>query len=296
MRTIEVALLEDESVRVEQPKVYMGEHRAAELAVTLPPRLLGGFDYYSLHFDLMDSGRQVRTANIYPGAEPGDPEAEAEDGVTAWLAGDVLHCRLPKALTSGSWLRCQAAACVQAEGKCVRIDKSAPFVIAFEGGGGEDCEQLTPYTLGQVERLLAQLDGVKNKLSIDWESLSGALKQFVRERLAAAMAGCGAGVLTAETDGQLIPVAPGVLWRLEFAPGVTQAALVLDDSEATPDYAPEFRLRVVPPEQGAPDLSLQCVGGEPVRMPDAFQFKAGRCYELNILDRMALAASWEVAA
>ncbi|MDR3313899.1 MAG: hypothetical protein LBS96_05510 [Oscillospiraceae bacterium] len=291
MRTIEVALLADEAVEIAQPKVYMGEHLAAELAVTLPERLLAGFDYYTLCFDLMDSGRQACTANIYPGAAPAE-----EGGASAWLAGGVLHCTLPRALTAGSWLRCQVAACVQAEGDCVRMDKSAPFIISFEGGNPADAGLLTPYTAGEVERVLAELDALKSNLVVDWDAMSDALGGILREGMDVAMGGCNTGALTVESDGQLLPVEPGVLWRLEFAPGVSQATLVLDDSGAAAGYAPEFRLRVTPPETGAPTLSLCYVDGQAVTLPDHFQFRAGRCYELNVLDHVALAASWGVAA
>jgi hypothetical protein len=239
----------------------------------------------------MDSGRQACTANIYPGAAPAEG-----GGAAAWLAEGVLHCTLPRALTAGSWLRCQVAACVQEEGDCVRMDKSAPFILSFEGGAQEGGGQLTPYTADEVERVLAELDALKNNLAVDWDAMSGALGEILQAGMDKATQGCGTGILTAESNGQFLPVAPGVLWRLQFAPGVSQAALVLDDSGTAADYAPEFRLRVMPPAEGAPSLSLQYLGGQPVALPDWFQFRAGRCYELNILDHMALAASWAVAA
>ncbi len=293
MRIIEVTLLADESVQVTQPKVYMGEHQAAELAITLPPRLSAGFAYYTLLFDMMDSGRQACTANIYPGEPPTDAE---ESGTCAWLTDGVLHCTLPRTLTTGSWLRCQVAASVQAEGACVRVEKSAPFLIAFEGGGQEGAEQLTPYTFGEVERLLAELDSIKNNLSVDWEAMSGALSSIIEGSMAGALAGCGAGSLTVEANGQILSLTPGVFWRLQFAPGVQQVEIVLDDSDVPADFVPEFRLRVIPPAGGAPALYLHYIGGQPVQLPDHFLFRAGRYYEFNILDRLALASSWEVAA
>ena len=48
MRIIKVVLLDDETVQRDQSVVYMGEHRAAQLQVTLPQRLREGFDYYTL--------------------------------------------------------------------------------------------------------------------------------------------------------------------------------------------------------------------------------------------------------
>ncbi|MDR2526046.1 MAG: hypothetical protein LBC83_07720 [Oscillospiraceae bacterium] len=293
MRTVEITLTADESVQMEQPVLYMGEHQAARLAIVLPPRLQADFDYYALCFDLMDRGAQTCTGNIYPGQAPGANDPASAD---AWLEGGTLYCTLPGSVTCGSWLRCQVAAYCQNEGGCTKIERSAPFVLNLTGAVQGDCSQLTPFTAAEAERVLAQLDAAKNNLAVDWNALEFSLRQLLTEGMAAAQDGCRLGTLTAETNGQLIAVHPGKLWSLQFSPGVSQAHLVLDDSSAAADYAPEFRLRVLPPDVGAAELNITCLDGQAVRMPDWFAFRAGRCYELNILDRHALATSWEVAA
>ncbi|MCL2194794.1 MAG: hypothetical protein FWB76_02460, partial [Oscillospiraceae bacterium] len=172
MRIIKVVLLDDETVQRDQTIVYMGEHRAVQLQVTLPSRLRNGFDYYTLSFDQMDKGNRVPIGNIYPG-----------DAGMAYVQGGTIFCDLPQQLTSGNFVRVQAEAHRQVDGQCVAIEKSASFVLEFEQGIAGQGEPLQAFALGHINELMAQLEAARQTLEgigdLDERALLQELKDHV---------------------------------------------------------------------------------------------------------------------
>jgi len=163
MRTITVALLEDESVAMEPATIYMGEHHAAKLEIALPERLREGFDYYTISFDQMGEGNRVPIGNIYPGAEG---NAYYQDG--------VVHCLLPGRLTHCSYLRAQVEAHRQTEGICAAVEKSAPFTILFGDSLAGQGDTLQSFALGHMNELMAQVDAAPKLLcEVSVEELQG---------------------------------------------------------------------------------------------------------------------------
>ncbi|MDR2647727.1 MAG: hypothetical protein LBB67_06360 [Oscillospiraceae bacterium] len=169
MRTIQVTLADDESVQLDPERVYMGEHCAARLAITLPARLCAGFDYYSLCFELMGCGNAIPTGNIYP-------LGNADENPMAYLDGNVIFCTLPEQLTACSYLRCQVDACKQEDGTCTVREKSAPFMLIFEHSVTGEAAPFFSFALGQLPSLQAQLDKMRETLQIDvlnWDQITG---------------------------------------------------------------------------------------------------------------------------
>jgi len=183
MRSIKVELREDETAHVTPERVYMGEHCAARLEIELPRRLCGGFDYYTLCFDVMGAGRGVALGNIYPiGGEGEEPEglAHVQDG--------VICCLLPDQVTQCSYVRVQVEACAQENGRCVRLEKSAPFLLAFEDGIAGEGEPLSAFALGHMSALMAQLDHMRQTLRLKVEGAEEAVAPQIARAEQAALA------------------------------------------------------------------------------------------------------------
>ncbi|MDR1927514.1 MAG: hypothetical protein LBQ33_02610 [Oscillospiraceae bacterium] len=350
MRTIEVTLLEDETAQVHPQHIYMGEHSAARLAVTLNGRLLDGFDFYTLAFDLMDSGKRIPVGNIYPQTQ------EEDASPIAYLQEGVIYCTLPAQLTACSYIRVQVEAYQQQDGKCRRLEKSAPFLIAFEDSLGGEAQELYVHALGHMAQLMAQIDQLRQTLQINvlqWEAIEGrpaftaaadaitaqlpvfvpqpgdadesaqaATTQFVARRVEAsaheialqveeslentiagwweaeletALTGCPVQKISLMENGASHLLLPGVRYRIRFAADVSEAELLLDNTESSPAFAQEFSFLLEPPAEGPADLVIAYTDGPTVQLPEGFTFEAGRRYEVNILDGYALAASWEVS-
>ena len=176
MRNIKVALHEDESTTVVPNVVYMGEHHAAQLEITLPQRLRQGFDYYTLSFDQMDKGNRVPLGNIYPGNEG-----------QAYVQNGVIFCTLPEQLTNASFLRAQVEAHRQEGGKMVALEKSALFTVQFEHGLAGQGDTLQSFALGHINKLMAQIDYARERLNeplMDQE-LQQLIQQITQTELAA---------------------------------------------------------------------------------------------------------------
>jgi len=171
MRIIKVVLLDDESVQRDQSIVYMGEHRAVQLQVTLPQRLCEGFDYYTLSFDQMDKGHRVPIGNIYPD----------EEGLAYYQDG-TIYCDLPQPLTNASFVRVQAEAHRQVDGQCVAIEKSASFVLEFEQGIAGQGEPLQSFALGHINELMAQLDAARQLLD-DIDNMEARIDEVTLQQL-----------------------------------------------------------------------------------------------------------------
>jgi hypothetical protein len=154
MRNIKVALHNDESVVVKPGTVYMGEHHAVRLEVTLPKRLREDFDFYTLTFDPMDQGNRVPIGNIYQG----------DEGM-AYHQNGVIYCTLPAKLTNCSFLRAQVEAHRQSNGECTAIEKSASFTVAFEHGIVGEGDTLQSFALGHITQLMAQIDAAQHLLN-----------------------------------------------------------------------------------------------------------------------------------
>ena len=161
MRTIKVVLLDDEQAQVIPERVYMGEHRAARLEISLPARLQTGFDYYNLCFDVMGAGKRIPLGNIY---EADDPSEFA--GLAKMENGEII-CELPESLTQCSYLRAQVEACCEENGLCTRLEKSVPFVIAFEDSIAGEGDVLSSLALGHTTKLMAQLDRLRRILRVE---------------------------------------------------------------------------------------------------------------------------------
>lgn len=162
MRSIKVVLHDDESVQVTPEKVYMGEHRAARLEITLPQRLLGGFAYYNLCFDVMGSGKRVPLGNIYAA-----DEQDAQDPpAIAWMDNGEIVCELPESLTQSSFLRAQVEACMEEDGICTRLEKSAPFVLAFADSIAGEGDALSAFALDNMAKLMAQINRLRRTLRV----------------------------------------------------------------------------------------------------------------------------------
>ena len=199
MRSIIVVLREDETAQVTPERVYMGEHCAAQLEITLPERLRGGFDYYTLCFDVMGAGRRVPLGNIYPAAEE---EEEAEN--LAYVREGIIYCLLPEQVTQCSYVRVQVEAHVEENGRCVRLEKSAPFLLAFEDGIAGEGETLSAFALGHMNELMAQLDLMRQTLRLKVEGADEAVEpQVLRAEQAARAAE------QAAQRAELVSVTPG---------------------------------------------------------------------------------------
>lgn len=180
MRTIKVVLHDDESAQVTPEKVYMGEHRAARLEVTLPQRMREGFDYYNLCFDVMGTGKRVPLGNIYMAADETQGEQQETAGI-AWMADGKIICELPESLTQSSYVRVQAEACCEAEGTCTRLEKSVPFVIRFADSIAGQGDALSALALGHMNELMAQLHRMKHTLRAQQEDAKNVLLEAVAQ-------------------------------------------------------------------------------------------------------------------
>ncbi|MCL2106673.1 MAG: hypothetical protein FWH26_06425 [Oscillospiraceae bacterium] len=305
MRTIEVILHEDDSVEVNPQRVFVGEHHAVRLAVTLSSRLSQEFDFYSISFDLMDQGRKVMTGNIYP---------SENDNAMAYLEQGVLYCALPGKLTACSFLRVQVEAYRQQNGKTVSVEKSRSFTIEFVdllGGGGEE---IYAFALGHMGELMDEIHAMRESLKINvlhWENIAGrpdipeevsnatqglkdSLMQWWEEGLEAALSGCAVQQLSVASNGAQLLLLPGLRYHISFEEDVYQVHIKLDDTEGSPEFAQEYLFVLEPPEEGAAELALTYLSGAPVTLPDNFAPAENRRYEFNVLGSLALAASWEV--
>ena len=174
MRAIKVVLLEDEQAQVTPEKVYMGEHRAARLEISLPERLRGGFDYYNLCFDVMGAGKRIPLGNIYEAGTGGDePEG------LAWMEDGEIICDLPESLTQCSYLRAQVEAYCEEGGLCTRLEKSAPFVIAFEDSIAGEGDALSALALGHMTKLMAQLNRLRRTLRVQVQGAQEVIEPAV---------------------------------------------------------------------------------------------------------------------
>jgi len=171
MRAIKVALLDDETAQVTPGKVYMGEHRAARLEITLPARLKTGFDYYNLCFDVMGAGKRIPLGNIYE-AETNGPD------VLAWLEDGTIICELPACLTQCSYLKVQVEACLERSGVTA---KSAPFQVHFEDSIAGEGDTLSAIALGHFDKLMAryhkQVRTLKKEIQGAQEALEPSLQR-----------------------------------------------------------------------------------------------------------------------
>ncbi|MDR0531895.1 MAG: hypothetical protein LBG83_07525 [Oscillospiraceae bacterium] len=174
MRVVTVVLREDESALVTPARVYMGEHRAVRMEITLPQRLREGFDYYTIAFDVMGAGRRVPMGNIYAAQE------SSAEGM-AWMQDGVITCDLPDSLTQCSFLRAQVEAHQEEDGRCVKLEKSAPFVLAFEDSIAGEGDALSAFALGHMNELMAQLHELRATLRMKVEGadevVDGLLEQ-----------------------------------------------------------------------------------------------------------------------
>jgi len=372
MRTIKVALREDESVTVEPAVAYMGEHRALRLEISLPQRLRTGFDYYTLGFDQMDKGTRVPIGNIYPGS-----------GGAAYYSDGTIHCVLPGRLTHCSFVRVQVEAHRQEGGRCAAIEKSASFVISFEGGLSGDGDTLQAFALGHINEIMAQIDAARKSLETTGvdaetlrqveqlvgelaqaelsavsaelarqvqESMQGALNtvagkidatlagldfsieideavkeafkefefdaellqelqelketigtelselqdrlmEWMEENLETALSGIGVQNV-AVSQGGTVTLLPGIRYRINILG--TALHIVLDDTEASPEFAQEFSF-VADTVAGVPQVSLAYLSGHGIHVPPGLFADTGKIYEVNVLDSLALVAEWEAA-
>ena len=198
MRIITVTLREDETAHVTPERVYMGEHCAARLEIQLPQRLREGFAYYTLCFDMMGAGRRVPLGNIYPAAEGEEPEG------LAWVREGVIYCLLPGYVTHCSYVRVQVEAHAVENGHCVRLEKSAPFLVAFEDGIAGKGDVLSAFALGHMEELMARIDQMRQTLRLKVEGADEAIEPLIARAEQAAQA-----AEEAARRAQLVSVTPG---------------------------------------------------------------------------------------
>ena len=174
MRIIKVALREDESAVVTPATVYMGEHRAVRLEITLPERLKTGFDFYTIAFDVMNAGKRIPLGNIY--------RKEEGSEATAWMENGVIFCDLPNQLTHSTFTRAQVEGHREENGACVLLEKSVPFVLRFEDSITGEGEALSAFALGHMNELMAQINSMRETLRIKVEGV----EDFVQGGLAEA--------------------------------------------------------------------------------------------------------------
>ena len=199
MRVIKVVLLDDEQAQVTPEKVYMGEHRAARLEISLPQRLRTGFDYYTLCFDVMGAGKRVPLGNIYEAGTGGDePEG------LAWMKNGEIVCELPESLTQCSFIRVQVEACCEEDGACTRLEKSAPFRIAFEDSIAGEGDALASLALGHMTKLMARLNRMRRTLKIQVQGAQDVIGPAVQRAEQAA-----SRAEQAAADALALSVTPG---------------------------------------------------------------------------------------
>jgi len=188
MRIIKVALHEDESVVVTPAAVYMGEHRAVRLEITLPQRLQTGFDFYTIAFDVMNAGKRIPLGNIYPKEEGTE--------TIAWMENGVIFCDLPDSLTHSTFVRGQVEGHREENGTCVLLEKSALFMLRFEDSIAGEGEAVSAFALGHMNELMAQINHMRETLRIKVEGVD----DFVQGGLAEAQDAIRQMVVEAEDN------------------------------------------------------------------------------------------------
>jgi len=170
MRAIKAVLHDDGTALVTPERIYMGEHRAARLEITLPERLREGFDYYNLCFDVMGAGKRIPLGNVYPAGE--------DDGFAglAWMENGEIFCELPQSLTQCSYLRAQVEACREENGLCTRLEKSPPFTMAFEDAVAGEGDALSAMALGHMDKLMARLNRMRRTLRVEIQGVREAIE------------------------------------------------------------------------------------------------------------------------
>lgn len=308
MRTIQVTLLEDESAAVTPAIVYMGEHNAAKLEVTLPQRLREGFDYYTLCFDQMDCGRRIPLGNIYPG----------EEGA-AYCKNGVIHCLLPGILTHSSYVRVQVEACKQEDGVCTLLEKSAAFTLAFEDSLAGEADTLQSFALDHMSRLMAEIDAAKDSLATQNSAIDGSIvaqlleiKGLAEQAAAQATAAAADAEASSERLAELeIAAGPGGLpvknitlvagsstatlqpnTRYHISVNNNNATIILDDSGCSAEFQQEFSFTAaVTSAYTSTTAVLKYLSGAEIR-PGGIVLNPGKTYECSVLDSLALTADW----
>ena len=190
MRAIKVVLHDDGTAAVTPERVYMGEHRAARLEITLPQSLRDGFDYYNLCFDVMGAGKRVPLGNVYP-------EEEGFAGL-AWLENGEIFYELPDSLTQCSYLKAQVEACCEENGQCTRLEKSPPFRVAFEDAVAGEGDALSAMALGHMDKLMAKLNRMRRILRVEIQGVQAAVEPALLRAEQAAGAAEQAAVTAAQ--------------------------------------------------------------------------------------------------
>ena len=188
MRAITVVLHDDGTALVTPERIYMGEHRAARLEITLPESLREGFDYYNLCFDVMGAGKRIPLGNVYPSTE--------EDGFAglAWMEGGEIFCELPQSLTQCSYFKAQIEACREENGQCTRLEKSPPFTVALEDAVAGEGDALSAMALGHMDKLMARYNRMRRTLRVELQGVQGAIEPaLLRAEQAAGTAEQAAG-------------------------------------------------------------------------------------------------------
>lgn len=205
MRIIKVVLHDDGTALVTPERIYMGEHRAARLEITLPESLREGFDYYNLCFDVMGAGKRIPLGNIYP--------AEEEDGFAglAWMEDGEIFCELPQSLTQCSYFRAQVEACREENGQCTRLEKSPPFTVAFEDAVAGEGDTLSAMALGHMDKLMARYNRMRRTLRVEIQGVQEAIEPaLLRAEQAAGEAAQSAGAAAQKASEALaLSLTPG---------------------------------------------------------------------------------------
>ena len=92
------------------------------------------------------------------------------------------------------------------------------------------------------------------------------------------------------TGTQTVTVLPGLRYRITMQAGA--AAIVLDDSGSSQEFAQEFSYVIAATATGMPSITTSYLSGAPVRMPAGFAFETEKTYEINVLDSLAIAMEW----
>ncbi|MCR4615449.1 MAG: hypothetical protein K5756_04800 [Clostridiales bacterium] len=124
MKNVEISLNSDGSFSCSQDNIYVGEHMAVELAITLPEEMQTGFDSYALRLDPAGMCKVIVVKGI--------DELSENDEANTYISQGVIHCTLPGEFTGTPELFMQAEARREADNHVTYIEKTAVFSVKFE--------------------------------------------------------------------------------------------------------------------------------------------------------------------
>ncbi|GEM_PF-4303955 len=124
MKKVEITLNSDGSYTCSQDKIYIGEHMAVELEITLPEDMQTGFESYALCLDPSGMCKKIIISGI--------KDAELNESAKARFSEGVIYCALPREFTETPELYMQAEARVESGNSVTYVEKTGIFCVKFD--------------------------------------------------------------------------------------------------------------------------------------------------------------------